>query len=386
MNRAGSSLPGAALRQRIRAHGSIGVDEFMRVALQDPEHGYYRRKAPIGRRGDFVTAPEISQMFGELVAMWLADLWLRASRPAAVRLVELGPGRGTLMADLLRAAATVPGFRAALHPVLVETGEALRAEQRRLLAGSDAVWVDSVDSALRSAAGPTFWLANEFFDALPIRQGVRGRNGWRQRRVGLDAAGGFAWASPGPPVRPPAPLARVLAGAAEGAVVEWCPEGVRGFRRIAGRIARQGGAALVIDYGYLEGELAAAGGGDTLQAVRAHAFAPVLEAVGEADLSAQVNFSALARAGREAGARVLPVTPQGRFLRRLGIEGRAAALARGRAPAARAAIAAALHRLTDADAMGASFRVLALHAPDWPVPAGLDAPGCPAREDRSCNL
>ena len=359
------------LRKRIQQEGPIGVDTFMRVALQDPEQGYYTRKNPIGRSGDFITSPEISQMFGELISMWIADIWLRAGRPSPVRVVELGPGRGTMMTDILRAACSVAGFREALHPVLVETGRTLAARQKRTLGGAGARWVNSVDDV---PDGPAFWLANEFFDALPIRQFVRARDEWRERCLGIGSSGFLTW-EPGAIARLPAPLNRAVAGAKEGATVEWSPDSEQMLRRIAQRVAEAGGVALVIDYGYQEAELARAGGCDTLQAVRNHCPAAILEEIGNTDLSAHVNFSALSRVAAGEGVLASPVVPQGQFLKSLGLDQRAEALSRRQSGSARAAIEEARKRLTDRDGMGSLFRVFAFRAPYWPEPAGFETAG-----------
>ena len=356
------------LRKRIRQEGPIRVDAFMRAALQDPEQGYYTRKDPIGRSGDFITSPEISQMFGELICMWMADIWLRAGRPAPVRVVELGPGRGTMMMDILRAACSVAGFREALRPVLVETGRMLAARQKQALGESGACWVGSVDDV---PDGPAFWLANEFFDALPIRQFVRARDGWRERCLGIGSAGVLSWES-GAIASLPTPLARALAGAKEGATAEWSPDSERTLRRIARRVADAGGAALIVDYGYREADLSRAGGCETLQAVRNHCPAGILEEIGNIDLSAHVNFSAMSRVAAREGALASPVVSQGRFLKALGLNQRAEALSRSRSGSARAAIEEARKRLAEADGMGSLFRVLAFRAKDWPEPAGFE--------------
>ncbi len=356
------------LRETIRRTGPVGVDAFMRLALQDPEHGYYRRSDAIGVGGDFVTAPEISQMFGELICMWIADCWQRAGRPRPMQIVELGPGRGTLMSDVLRSARAVAGFREALRPALVETNRTLAARQRELLGQDGIRWASSLEEV---PSGPAFWIANEFLDAMPIRQFVRMPDSWRERRVGMDDAERLTWVA-GAPVELPAPLSSSLSDAPEGRVAEWSDETDATVRRIARRVAESGGAGLFVDYGYEEPELAGALGGDTLQAVRAHRFAPVLDAVGEADLSAHVNFSALARAAGEEGVSVGPVTSQGQFLESIGARLRAASLSRGKPRRVREAIEAALERLVGNDGMGRLFRVLAIRAREWPEPAGFD--------------
>ena len=356
------------LRDRIRRDGPLGLDQYMAAALTDSRHGYYMTRDPFGQEGDFVTAPGVSQMFGELLGLWAADLWQRAGAPAPLALVELGPGRGEMMADLLRVAASVAGFAEALRPVLVETSPALRTVQQRRLAGREAQWCGSVAEVPEM---PAVWFANEFFDALPVRQFERAGGRWRERRVALGGEAGFAF-TPGAPGELPDPaLARALAEAPEGAVAEYAPAAEAVAAGIGSHLARWGGAALVIDYGYEEGDLAAAGGGDTLQAVRAHTCADPLEAPGTADLTAHVNFTALARAAETGGAQAGRITMQGRFLGSLGLGARAAALARGRPPALQEEIAAAHQRLAGVEGMGALFRVLALKAPDWPEPEGF---------------
>lgn len=352
------------LARRIAREGALPVDVFMAEALGHPRHGYYATRDPLGAAGDFTTAPEISQMFGELVGLWCADLWDRMGRPDPFVLLELGPGRGTLMADALRALATLPGCRGAAQPHLVETSPVLRARQRRTLRGAGATWHATLAGV---PAGPTLAIANEFFDALPIRQFVRLKDGCHERVVVQEGDGlAFATASrrPRPEELPPA----AAATAPEGSTVEDCPAGRTIAATLARRLVREGGAALIVDYGY-DGPAV----GDTLQAMRRHSFVPVLEAPGEADLTAHVDFTALAAAIRAAGANVAGPVAQGRFLRRLGIEARAARLKAAATPAQRADIDAAMARLIDATGMGSLFRVLALAAPGLDISAGFAA-------------
>ncbi|MFD1952241.1 class I SAM-dependent methyltransferase [Sphingomonas arantia] len=308
---------------------------------------YYATRDPLGLAGDFTTAPEISQMFGELTGLWLADLWDRADRPPAAY-VELGPGRGTLAVDALRAMRKA-GLVPTVH--LVETSPALRAAQAARL--PDAVWHDDVTTLPTDRA--LLVVANEFFDALPIRQAVRTADGWRERVV-THGPDGFAFTLGGPVSGADAP---------DGTIAETRPAAEPILAALATRIVQQGGTMLAIDYGYRD-----PAHGDTLQAVRAHAFADPLVDPGEADLTAHVDFTALAAAGAPLTASG-PVD-QGEWLLQLGIAGRAATLARG-TPAQADAIAAAYRRLTAADAMGHLFKVLALTAPCWPEPAGLRA-------------
>lgn len=345
------------------------VAEFMALALAHPEHGYYRRREPFGRDGDFITAPEISQMFGELIGLWCVSVWRAMGAPGAFHWVEFGPGRGTLMADAWRAAKGAPAFRAAARIALVETAERLRAIQRDTLAGVGATahWVDG---AADLPDGPVIAIANEFVDALPIHQLARRETGWHERLLALDPDAPEAIAltlSPGPSARAGLLPPDVRRAAPVGAVAEVRPAGLAFAAEMGGRVARFGGAALIVDYGH-----AASAPGDTLQAVRGHAYAPVFEAVGEADITAHVDFAALGRAARDAGAVVHGPVPQGAFLTALGIETRAQALARAAGPDGARAIARARDRLIGADAMGTLFKALAIAAPDLPVPAGFE--------------
>ncbi len=337
------------LAARIAAGGPITVAEFMGRANAH----YYATRDPLGAAGDFTTAPEISQMFGELVGAWLADLWVRAGRSAGAIYVELGPGRGTLAADALRVMA-----KARLVPAihLVETSPVLRAAQRERLPG--ASWHDTIDTL--PADRPMLLVANEFFDALPVRQFVATSFGWRERMVAHD---GETFA-PLPGDAPcDAEIAEHLRDARPGSIVETCPLGRSIAAAIAERLARQGGAALIVDYGY-----AGFAAGDTLQAVHAHAYADPFARPGEQDLTAHVDLDALAEAAR--GMRVHGPVPQGKWLAALGIVARAAALSAA-SPDRAAEIAAARHRLIDDEQMGELFKVLALASPAWPEPAGF---------------
>lgn len=336
------------LRQRIHEQGPLTVADYMALALAHPRHGYYRKRDPLGRRGDFITAPEISQVFGELIGLWCAAVWQEMGAPDPVRLVELGPGRGTLMADALRAARTLPPFAAALRVHLVETSRPLRRRQRQALKGAPVAWHDRFDQV---PPGPMLLVANEFFDALPIRQFQQQNGEWRERLVGLDGEGRLAFV-PGPAVAPeavPAPLR----DAGEGAIAETCPAGQAVAAEIGRRIDAEGGAAVIIDYGP-----ARSAPGDSLQAVRRHAYHPVLSDPGEADLTAHVDFQSLAAAAAPAAADG-PVL-QGEWLRRLGIEARAAILAQGKDAATAAEVTSGCRRLIDPDQMGHLFKVLGL--------------------------
>jgi len=338
------------LARAITLGGPVPVSQFMAAA----NAAYYARGTGIGAAGDFITAPEISQMFGELIGAWAADLCDRAGRPA-VGLVELGPGRGTLAADALRAMA-----QAGLEPVVefVETSPVLRIEQARNV--PHARWHDSVETL--PGDRPLIVIANEFFDALPIEQVVRGGVGWHRRLVAcqdtlfLPIAGAAV---------PDAIVPPHLMDAAPGSIVESSPAGVGIVRALAARLVAQGGALLIIDYGY-DGPAV----GETLQAVRGHGFANPFDAPGAVDLSAHVDFAVLGAAAAQAGLAVHGPVAQRDFLGQLGMASRAAALARA-TPDRAEDFAAAHMRLTAPEAMGTLFRVSAFTAPGWPVPAGL---------------
>jgi NADH dehydrogenase [ubiquinone] 1 alpha subcomplex assembly factor 7 len=345
------------LRETIAQEGPIPVERYMALCLGHPVHGYYRRRDPFGAAGDFTTAPEITQIFGELVGLWAVTAWQAMGAPSPFRLVELGPGRGTLMQDLLRAARVRPAFLEAAAVELVETSPALRALQRERLAGARVAWKDRLEEV---PDGPLLVIGNEFFDALPVRQYVRTERGWCERLVGLAGDRLAFGLAPEP--------ARIGVPAPPGAVLEVPEASLSLVRALAERLARQGGAALVIDYGF-EGPAF----GDTLQAVRRHAYADPLADPGEADLTVHVDFAALARAAKAAGAAVHGPVPQGDFLRGLGIETRAAAL-KARATARQAAdLDAAVARLTGSgpEAMGSLFKALALADPRLPPLPGF---------------
>lgn len=353
------TLTGHLLR-RIASEGPLSLADYMAECLMNPGWGYYATRDPFGAGGDFTTAPEISQMFGEMIGTCLAQVWQDQGRPGTFVLAELGPGRGTLMADILRTLARMPGMLAAAEVHLVETSPALRARQAATLAGHAPRWHDSVDSL---PGGPLFLVANEFFDALPIRQFHRAGSGWAELQIG-QSAGRLA-----PGLAPPvvvAALSHRLDDTRDGDVVEICPGLAAIATGIGARIARHGGVALVIDYGGWHGL------GDTLQALRGHAPADPFADPGTADLTAHVDFEMLAGAFVSTGAAVTAMTPQGVFLERLGIVARARALAARLTAEALQAHVAAHRRLTHPAEMGNLFRVLACHPAGTPLPPGLD--------------
>jgi SAM-dependent MidA family methyltransferase len=332
--------------------------DYMAACLLDPEEGYYTTRLPFGAAGDFVTAPEISQMFGELLGLALAQAWFDQGAPAPFVLAELGPGRGTLMADALRALRRAPGFAEAAQVHLVEASPALREVQRKTLAGHEVQWCDSLDDL---PEGPLFLIANEFFDALPIRQFQRTRTAWSERVVTVEGGRlGLALA----PEAPVAALAPRLADTSPGDIVETCAPARAIAEEIGVRIASDGGAAILVDYGGWHSL------GDTFQAVHAHQITDPFEAPGAADLTAHVDFEALATA--LAPAQVSGLTGQGALLTRLGIRQRSAALAAGLTGEALENHLAATERLTSEAEMGTLFKALGVTAPGAPPIPGFD--------------
>lgn len=351
---------GERIAAMIAAQGPVSVAQFMAMA----NGAYYASRDPLGARGDFITAPEVSQMFGELLGLWIAQCWQDQGKPSPARLVELGPGRGTLMADVLRAARVVPEFLESIEVVLVENSPALRERQRARLLDSKAQvrWEDALDDSLGDR--PLFLLANEFFDALPVRQFVKTKHGWNERMVtiGGDDTLAFAVAPVTSTISPPSARGSAKAGAiyevsqASSAIVE----------HIGEIIARNGGAALIVDYGY-----GAEGGfGETLQAVARHACKSVLENPGEVDLSAHVDFASLAAAAQAGGARTFGPVTQAELLKRLGIAPRAEKLA-AKNPSETKTLAAAMERLTSPAQMGTLFKALAILPKHTATPSGF---------------
>jgi len=350
----------AEIRRIVAIDGPLSVDRYMELCLSHPQHGYYVTRDPFGAAGDFVTAPEVSQMFGELLGAWAATVWRQMGSPERVHLIEPGPGRGTLMADVQRAAQALPDFHAALSVHLVEISPVLRALQEKTLANADVpiAWHRGIEEV---PDGPTIAIANEFVDALPIGQFIKDRDGWHVRMVGIAGDKLTFVAAPDP----------MLGHVTD---TNTTPHGTILERRydqpvsfLAQRIARQGGAALIIDYGHAESSF-----GDTLQAVRGHRFANPLENPGEADLTAQVDFAAVATWAQRQGTATQGPVAQGEFLRRLGIEQRAARLKSNATPQQAADIDAALARLTATDQMGELFKVLAIADPRLGPLPGFD--------------
>lgn len=353
----------AILKRMIELDGPIPVDRYMDLCLSHPDAGYYTTRDPFGPAGDFVTAPEISQIFGELIGLWCAQVWTTMGTPR-FNLVELGPGRGTLMDDMLRAAGKLPGFTEAASIVLVETSPALRRRQSATLAArADTIqWFDRFDEV---PDGPAIVVANEFLDALPVRQFERTEEGWCERMVGAADDGSLKLGLMPSPV-PEALLPPHAAGAIPGSIIEISPAVAAVTANVATRLVTSCGAALFIDYGH-----GRSGIGETLQAVRAHRYADILERPGECDLTAHVDFASVSQTASDRGAAVHGPVTQGDFLDSLGIRTRAEILKAGAPLDRQASIDGDVRRLTAPDEMGEMFKVLALTSSDLPPPPGV---------------
>ncbi|MEP2028383.1 MAG: SAM-dependent methyltransferase [Paracoccaceae bacterium] len=345
------------LLDRIEQHGPMTVADYMNECLLHPHLGYYATRDPLGEAGDFITAPEISQMFGELVGLALARAWMDQGKPAQFTLAEVGPGRGTLMADILRATRSVPGFTKSARIVLIEASPVLREIQRETLSDHVPDWIANMD---RLPEAPLFIVANEFFDALPIRQFIRDGQFWRERCIG--AADGALQFGLGAPL-PRADLDYRLDDTRNGDLVEICPAASTIMTEIGQRIEVHGGAGLLIDYGDWRSQ------GDTFQSVRNHTFADPLKNPGQADLTAHVDFEALCLSAPCAHTRL---TPQGVFLERLGIAQRTEALSKSGDETLSKELRIAHHRLTHASEMGNLFKTLGLYQTNGAPPPGLD--------------
>jgi len=347
----------------IKLKGPMSIADYMADALTHPHDGYYNSATPIGADGDFTTAPEISQVFGELIGAWLVEAWQAMGSPRDFNLVELGPGRGVLMVDILRAARLRPEFIRAAGLWLLETSGRLRHEQQKRLRTQDIrlMWADAFEDI---TPAPTLIIANEFFDCLPIRQFIRIKSGWRERLVGLTPDGarlGFVTGKTPPDLALPG-----LDESQQGDIFEISHAAHKFTADICNLLKAHGGHALILDYGHM-----ASGLGDTLQAVRAHQYWPPLSAPGRADVTAHVDFTALARIALESGAAVHGPISQGAFLEQLGLPLRIEALCRGKTPAQMQTIHSGAHRIAAPSQMGEIFKVMCISAPALPQPAGF---------------
>jgi SAM-dependent MidA family methyltransferase len=353
------------IRKLIKSSGPMPVWRYMELCLMHPQHGYYVSRDPLGREGDFTTAPEVSQMFGELLGLWAASVWRAIGQPPLLRLIELGPGRGTMMADALRALRVLPPLYQSLTIHMVEVNPVLREKQRATLSGiRNITWHDTIDDVVE---GPAVIFANEYFDVLPIHQMVKRETGWHERTVELDNNEKLVFGvAIEPTPRFEVTLPPLVRAAPDGAVFEWRPDAE--IMKVAKRVRDQDGAAVIIDYGHLRSDA-----GDTFQAIARHSFTDPLKDPGQADVTAHVDFQALGRAAEDLGARVHGPVTQGDFLKRLGIESRAATLMAKADHEVSADISGALKRLTDSGrgGMGSMFKVLGISQPDLVSLAGL---------------
>lgn len=357
-------LPLAAqLRARIEADGPISIEAWMNACLADPVHGYYMTRDPLGRAGDFTTAPEISQMFGELLGLWAGVVWQQIGAPSKVHLVEIGPGRGTLMKDALRALRGVPGFIDALDVHMVETSPTLTKAQQNSLKDTpcNVTWHTDLATVPH---GPVIILANEFLDALPIRQYIQSDGGWHERVVTFSGDQFvFGMGERVDDITIP----EKFRASSDDSIYEDAPIVQAAVQDIARRIASDGGAALIVDYGYAENAL-----GETLQALSKHTYADPLDSPGEYDLTAHVSFAGVRADAEAVGARVWGPIEQGAFLERLGIAARAASLLANATKDQAQDIATARRRLVDHDAMGRLFKVIALTPPGSAAPPAFE--------------
>lgn len=343
------------LAERIRRNGPIPVAAYMNMVAKE----YYSRGRVFGHEGDFITAPEINQTFGELIGLWCAVTWENMGKPSQCYLVECGPGRGTLMADALRAAGLVPGFMDAIDVHLIEQSESLKTIQRETLKGYKITWHETFDTC---PDGSLIVIGNEFLDALPIQQFEKTDAGWMERCVDIDDANQFQFT-----LRELSDAdLNIPAGADVGAIYETSPDIKKFITNLTARIVNYGGAALFIDYGHKNSAL-----GETLQAVKRHQPYPVLKSPGTADITAHVDFEVVAQAAQSAGAHIFGPIEQGIWLKRLGIGVRAAQLAQNKAQDVARNIEAGIRRLTEPDAMGALFKVIAIAHPNLPPPEGF---------------
>ena len=356
------------LAQRIRRQGPLTLADYIVEVLTHPQFGYYMTRDPFGAPqesgGDFITAPEVSQIFGELIGLWCVDFWQRCGQPAPCHVIELGPGRGTLLADALRATKLAPDFLKAVELHLVEVSPFLQRIQAEKLSANSPHWHRNLGDV---PEGPSLIIANEFLDALPVRQFEKTPDGWRERIVTLDPDTEELTLA----LAPPSPISHhlipeSLRDAAEGSVAEVSSAAASTAAEIARRVSSFGGGALIIDYGATEAEA-----GATLQALRQHKRHDILEDPGSADLTAHVCFAEIKNAAESAGGQCYGPVAQGDFLKLLGIEARAAALLRQASPQQTQSIHAAVKRLADPSQMGALFKALAITGREAPPPAGF---------------
>lgn len=348
------------LAEKIKADGPMPLHDFMREALFHPEYGYYVAHAPFGAQGDFITAPEISQMFGELIGLWAVDCWAKLGAPSSINLIELGPGNGTLLQDALRSAQLAPDYMQALHIHMVEASDQLQSVQQEKLKNYKVSWHKSFPENLQD---PCLIIGNEFLDALPIRQFIHAVP-VLERHVALGEEG-FCYQDL-PASRPEISDPSSFGSLEEGSIYEICPDALDIIQNIAQVLSDNSGAALFLDYGTQSGEA-----GDSFQAIRSHRFSNPLENPGHADLTAHVDFKRLAQIAKQAGCVVLPIESQGRFLERLGIEARVLQLSKNATDTQKEQIANAHRRLVSSEEMGTLFKAMSFYSGMMAPPAGF---------------
>lgn len=353
------------IKGRIRESGPITVADYMDLCLGHPDHGYYMTRDPLGAGGDFTTSPEISQLFGEMIGVWLADLWIKSGRPLEFTLLECGPGRGTLMADIMRATKGVEGFHAAARIALMEMSPVLKDAQSRALRGYDPYWIG--DIARLEGSAPVFLVANEFLDALPIRQFIKRGGEWRERGVSVGGCGQLEFCDLPADADILNAFPQAIKGSVESGYFETSLVLNQFIKSVNILLKKQGGAALFIDYGHVRASL-----GDSLQAMKEHKFAGIFDTPGSCDLTAHVDFENIARIGAGDGMAVRGPVTQRAFLQELGVELRAAMLCAGANPVQAQEILSGLKRISDTAGMGSLFKVLALTSDPELVPEGFD--------------
>ncbi len=346
----------------IHLNGPMDIGTYMNFALGHPEYGYYMTRDPLGKEGDFTTAPEVSQMFGELIGAWLADMWMQSKVDSSFLLTEFGPGRGTLMADIMRIAKQIPAFEAASSIHMVETSPVLRQKQKQSLSGYECNWHD--DLSTLPTGVPLFFIANEFLDALPVRQYQKANDNWHERLIGIDDNGALDFGLSGTLAVDNIP--EFVAGKPNGSIYEAAPAREQFLNTLMLRIKEQGGCGLFIDYGYTMDR-----DGDTLQAIQNHQKCDFLHEPGQADLTAHVDFSMIERCAADARINHAGAAFQGAFLLQLGLQQRAQMLKAQASEQQAKDIDTALHRLTAETQMGTLFKVSAIWSFPDIVPAGF---------------
>lgn len=353
------------IRDEIQHAHPIPLADYMEMVLSHPEYGYYQTRQPFGATGDFITAPEISQMFGELIGLWCVDYWIKLGSPQNFNLVELGPGSGRLMQDALRATRSLPEFLSSANICLVENSLNLRKTQRDNLGAHNITWHENIEDV---PGGPMILIANEFFDALPVQQFIKGENGWLKRHVGLDGHNNLEFVDLDCSTNMLPDFCGAHDKADIGEIVEINQTSEHIVDGISNRIMTDGGAALIIDYGPATSAI-----GDSLQAVRDQKYSDPLDIPGAADITAHVDFEQLSKAASDCGCRVQGPTSQGRFLERLGIEPRAAILQSKASDDQKREIAGAFKRLVSSEEMGTLFKAIALTKKSSPLTEGFEA-------------